>query len=262
MKIVVNAFFFAGIVTICLAFRQDKPPRLTLFLLIGQSNMAGRGTPEAEDQQPNPHVWMFTKELTWVPARDPMHFDKPAVIGVGPGLSFAKRLSAADPNLNIGLVPCAVGGSGIDVWKPGAYYEPTQSYPYDDALRRARKALENGQLGGFIWHQGESDSSPEKASAYGEKLAGLVQWFRKDLNAPNVPFVVGTLGDFVVKRNPSAGTINATLQQVTQRIPDSYCVLATGLTDKGDSTHFDTPSARTLGQRYADVFIQHKLVKK
>ncbi|MBD2752391.1 sialate O-acetylesterase [Spirosoma validum] len=242
------------------AFRQDVPPRLQLFLLIGQSNMAGRGAVDAA-QQPNPHIWMLTKELSWVPARDPMHFDKPAVIGVGPGLAFAQKLAATYPALNIGLVPCAVGGSGIDVWKPGAYYEPTKSYPYDDALRRAKKALEQGQLAGFIWHQGESDSTPDKAGVYEEKLVELVNRFRKELNAPNVPFVVGTLGDFVVKRNPDAKTVNDALQRATQHIPDSYCVLSSGLTDKGDSTHFDTRSAQTLGQRYADVFIQKKLIK-
>ncbi|QMW00503.1 sialate O-acetylesterase [Spirosoma foliorum] len=255
-----NIVLMSLILLITLAFKQDVPPQLQLFLLIGQSNMAGRGVPEAEDQQTNPHIWMLTKELSWVPARDPMHFDKPAVIGVGPGFSFAKRLAETYPEMNIGLIPCAVGGSGIDVWKPGAYYEPTQSHPYDDALRRAKKALENGQLAGFIWHQGESDSEPEKAIVYEEKLAELVQRFRKDLNAPHVPFVVGTLGDFVVNRDPEAKIVNEALQQATKHIPNSYCVVSEGLTDKGDSTHFDTHSARILGQRYADVFIHKKLI--
>ncbi|GAB3992859.1 sialate O-acetylesterase [Spirosoma daeguense] len=246
---------------VTLAFRQDVPPRLQLFLLIGQSNMAGRGVPETEDKQTHPRIWMLDKAETWVPAQDPMHFDKPAVIGVGPGFPFAKRLTEAYPSMNIGLVPCAVGGSGIDSWKTGAYYEPTKSHPYDDALRRAKKALENGQLAGFIWHQGESDSNPEKAPDYEAKLTELVARFRKDLNAPNVPFVVGTLGDFVVKRNPNAKTVNEALQKATQHIPNSYYVLSEGLTHKGDSTHFDTQSARTLGRRYADVFIQKKLIK-
>ena len=254
-------WIYALFLFVTLAFKQDVPPRLQLFLLIGQSNMAGRGVLDNTDQQPHPRIWMLTKELSWVPARDPMHFDKPAIVGVGPGLSFAKRLADTYPAITIGLVPCAVGGSGIDVWKPGAYYEPTKSYPYDDALRRAKKALENGQLAGFIWHQGESDSTPDKASVYDEKLIELVQRFRNDLKAPNVPFVVGTLGDFVVKKNPNANTVNEALKRATQRIPTSYCVLSSGLTDKGDTTHFDTHSAQTLGQRYADVFIQKKLIK-
>ena len=257
----VNTFLISLSMLMALAFKQDVPPRLQLFLLIGQSNMAGRGVPESEDQQLDPHIWMLDKALNWVPARDPMHFDKPTIVGVGPGLSFAKRLAAAYPTLNIGLIPGAVGGSGIDVWKPGAYYEPTKSYPYDDAMRRAKKALEQGQLAGILWHQGEADSEPEKAAVYEAKLAELVQRLRKELNAPNVPFVVGTLGDFYVNRTPAAKTINETLQRATQHIPNAYYVVSSGLTDKGDSTHFDTPSARTLGQRYADVFIQKKLVR-
>lgn len=257
----VNLPFIGLILFLTFAFKQDVPPRLQLFLLIGQSNMAGRGVPEVEDQTTHPRIWMLAKDLNWVPARDPMHFDKPDIVGVGPGLSFAKRLAEAYPNINIGLVPAAVGGSGIDVWKPGAYYEPTKSHPYDDALIRAKKALENGELAGFIWHQGESDSDPEKAIVYEEKLTELVQRFRKDLNAPNVPFAVGTLGDFVVDRDPEAKIVNKALQQAVQHIPNSYCVLSSGLTDKGDSTHFDTSSAHILGQRYADVFIQKKLIK-
>lgn len=260
MKTSAHLYFVSFILFIMAAFKQDVPPRLQLFMLIGQSNMAGRGVPEAEDQQDHPRIWMLTKELNWVPAHDPMHFDKPAIIGVGPGLAFAKRLADTYPKINIGLIPCAVGGSGIDVWKPGAYYDPTKSYPYDDALRRAKKALEQGQLAGFLWHQGESDSSSDKAGVYEKKLTELVQRLRKDLNAPHVPFVVGTLGDFVVNRNPDARTVNEALQRATQHIPDSYCVLSSGLTDKGDSTHFDTGSARTLGLRYADVFIRQKLV--
>ncbi|WP_234736795.1 sialate O-acetylesterase [Tellurirhabdus bombi] len=257
----INAFFGICLVAILLAFKQDTPPRLQLFLLIGQSNMAGRGVPEAEDQQPHSRVWTLTKEQTWVPARDPLHFDKPKVVGVGPGLAFAKRLAEQYPAMNIGLIPCAVGGSGIDVWKPGAYYEATKSHPYDDALARAKKALENGTLAGFLWHQGESDSKPGNTAVYGQKLAELVQRLRSDLNAPNVPFVVGTLGDFVVKRNPNAQIINETLQQATKKIPNSYFIVSAGLTHIGDSTHFDAASARTLGRRYADAFIQHKLLK-
>ncbi|WP_020604967.1 sialate O-acetylesterase [Spirosoma spitsbergense] len=261
MKISTNAFLVGFSLFTLFAFRQDVPPNLRLFLLIGQSNMAGRGIPEAEDEQTNPRIWMLTKDLNWVAAKDPMHFDKPAIVGVGPGLAFAKQLTDRYPKMNIGLIPCAVGGSGIDVWKPGAYYEPTKSHPYDDMLSRARKALEQGQLAGILWHQGESDSSPDKAGVYEAKLTELVQRLRQELNASTVPFVAGTLGDFVVKRNPDAKAVNDALQQAAQHIPNTYCVLSSELTDKGDSTHFDAASARTLGRRYADVFIQKKLIR-
>lgn len=250
-----NSLSFVWLLAICVAFKQDVPPRLKLFLLIGQSNMAGRGIPEDQDKQPHTHIWMLTKEQTWEPAHDPLHFDKPAVIGVGPGLAFAQKLVDNDPNLQIGLIPCAQGGSGIDVWVPGAFYAATKSYPYDDALKRAKKALENGELAGILWHQGESDSQPEKAAVYARKLTALISRIRTDLQAENVPFIVGTLGDFYVRKHPDAAKINTILATLPQTVPNTIAVSASGLTDKGDTTHFDTPSARTLGRRYAEAYL-------
>ncbi len=244
------------LVCISTAFKQDVPPRLRLFLLIGQSNMAGRGAVEADDQTEDPRIWMLTKDLTWVPARDPLHFDKPAVVGVGPGRAFARQVAATNPQMNIGLIPCAVGGSGIDVWQPGAYYEPTKSHPYDDALARAKKALEQGQLAGILWHQGESDSQPDKVAVYEQKLTAFINRLRVDLNAQSVPFIVGTLGDFYVAKHPVAGQVNAILRRLPATLRHVYCASATGLTDKGDSTHFDSASARALGSRYAAAYVQ------
>ena len=60
------------------------PPRekFHLFLLVGQSNMAGRGTLEKQDTTPHPRVLMLNKAGEWAPAVDPLHFDKPSA-GVG-----------------------------------------------------------------------------------------------------------------------------------------------------------------------------------
>jgi hypothetical protein len=98
--------------------------------------MAGRGKVEEQDKTTHPRIWMLSKDNTWVLASEPLHFDKPDVIGVGPGFAFAKALAEADTNVVIGLIPSAVGGSPIEVWEPGKYYEPTKSHPYDDAMKR------------------------------------------------------------------------------------------------------------------------------
>lgn len=50
--------------------------------------MAGCGTVEAQDKTPHPRVLMLNKADAWVPAIDPLHFDKPAA-GVGLGKTFA-----------------------------------------------------------------------------------------------------------------------------------------------------------------------------
>lgn len=213
--------------------------------------MAGRGEPADSDKQPNPHILMLNQNNQWVVATEPLHFDKPAVVGVGPGLAFARAMLAGDSTAFIGLIPVAVGGSAIDSWQPGGYHDQTKSYPYDDALRRAKAALPSGTLRGILWHQGESDSKPELVANYTEKLVTLINRFRQELATANVPVVVGTLGDFFVAQNPAAAQINTQLRNLPTRLPRVACIEATGLTDKGDQTHFDSPSARELGRQYA-----------
>jgi len=107
---------------------------MQLFLLAGQSNMAGRGKVEAQDSVVNPRVLKLDRSMAWVPAVDPLHWDKPALVGVGPGRSFGLALAARDGSVTIGLVAAAVGGSPISSWEPGALDSATGTHPYDDAL--------------------------------------------------------------------------------------------------------------------------------
>jgi hypothetical protein len=241
--------------------RQKK---LQLYLLVGQSNMAGRGYVEAQDTVPNRHVLRLNPAGQWEIAKDPIHFDKP-VAGVGPGLAFGRAMATADISSSIGLIPCAVGGTGIDAWAPGAYFADTKTRPYDDALARARLAQQTGTLAGIIWHQGETDSSPEKSTTYGPKLAALIARFRADLQAPNVPFVAGQLPDFqftkttpdgTTQPNPGAERVNAAVAALARTVPHYTYVSAAGTTERGDQLHFDARSARLLGQRYARAMQQ------
>jgi len=135
---------------------------MDLYLLIGQSNMAGRGLIDSNtNQEENASVLMLTKNGAWVPAKHPLHFDKPQMVGIGPGLAFGLAMLENSKSI-IGLIPCAVGGTSINKWIPGAYDSATKTHPFDDAKIRLEKALESGNLKGIIWHQGESDSPIEK----------------------------------------------------------------------------------------------------
>src|SRR6056297_770960 len=64
-----------------------------LFLLVGQSNMAGRGKIDPAKNEPHERVWSYNREQEWVPAVDPLHFDKPKIVGVGLGRTFANVLA-------------------------------------------------------------------------------------------------------------------------------------------------------------------------
>ncbi|MBO2012267.1 sialate O-acetylesterase [Siccationidurans soli] len=233
--------------------------KFLLYLLIGQSNMAGRGLVEAEDTVPNQRVLRLNRAGQWEVAKDPIHFDK-AVAAVGPGLTFGRLMAAQDASITIGLIPCAVGGSGIAAWAPGVYFADTQTHPYDDALARARTAMHTGTLAGIIWNQGETDSNSEKSAVYEQKLKALIEQLRTDLQAPTVPFVAGQLPDFQINKigadsqlhlNEAAQRINQAVAELQKRVSNYTYITAEGTADIGDHVHFNAASARLLGLRYA-----------
>lgn len=230
------------------------PRRYDLYLLVGQSNMAGRGPLDAESAQPHARVFALAKDGTWAPGRDPLHFDKPEA-AVGPGLAFGKAMAEADPQAVIGLIPCAVGGTSIALWTPGSQDPVTKSFPYDDALRRARLALRDGVLKGILWNQGEADRGGDRRKVYGERLTALAARLRADLEAPAVPFVAAELADLDEKQQGNVRAFNAIVNGLGGGIPHFACVSAQGFAHKGDRLHLDTASARELGRRYAAAML-------
>ena len=226
-----------------------------LFLLAGQSNMAGRGKVAKMDKIPHPRVLTLTKNNKWVPAADPIHFDKECA-GVGPGRTFGITLADKFKNITIGLIPCAAGGSPISAWRPGQKWKQTNSYPYDDAVKRTRQAMKSGVLKGILWHQGESDCSPEKAKVYEKELKDLIRRFRKDLSSPNVPFIPGRLGQCDEPRNSFRKMINKSLLAITKKVKSTCLVSSDGLRCKRDKIHFDAKSQREFGRRYAAAYMR------
>lgn len=236
----------AGLLPI-LAFASDSPggeppgPAVThVFLLIGQSNMAGRGRVESVDRMPNPRVFAMARDKRWVPAVEPIAFDKPGLAGVGPGCALGKAVADSHPGWVVGLVPAAFGGTTLDQWRPGGEL-------YVDAVARTRAALGGGaRLAGILWLQGESET-PQTAETYVARFSQMAARLRADLNAGDVPIIVGELGRFV----SVADAVNPQLARLPSVIPKCGLVSSLGLTDKGDHLHFDSPSARELGRRYA-----------
>ncbi len=216
-----------------------------LYLLIGQSNMAGRGNLEDQDKQPHPQILTLTKANTWAPAVDPIHFDKP-IAGVSLGRTFGLEMAKADGKIRIGLIPCAVGGTPIGRWQKGADL-------YEVALKRARVAMKEGVIKGVLWHQGENDSGKaETAKIYAKQLDAMIAALRQDLAAPQLPVIVGELGEFY-REGASVALVNDALRALPERMARTAFVPSKGLGHKGDEVHFDAPAYREFGRRYAEA---------
>ena len=209
--------------------------------------MAGQGAVEAQDKTPIPRVYMLTKELEWKPAVDPLHFDKPDIAGVGLGRSFARELSKSNPNASIGLIPAAFGGTSLEEWHPGGKL-------YNDAVARARAAMKFGKRRGILWHQGEADSGKEEnAKSYRERWTKVIGSLREDLNAADLPVVVGQLGQFY--SGAFARTVDEQLAIAPLQVSRVAFVSSGGLKPKSDNVHFDAASLREFGRRYAHAFL-------
>ena len=235
---------------------------LDLYLLVGQSNMAGRGRVEPQDQQADARVVVLRSGGEWRQAMEPLHADKPSVVGVGPGRSFGLAVADRKAGRRIGLVPCAVGGSPIAAWQPGAVFEVEPGrlvHPFDDALLQMAQASAAGRWRGILWHQGESDSNERDAPLYEERLRQLLLRLRAALGDAQLPVLIGQMGRWPGKPWSAAkAQVDAAHQRVAQTLGHAAFVSAEGLGLHADGlqVHFDAAGARELGRRYAAALKQ------
>jgi len=183
----------------------------------------------------------------WLLATEPLHQDCPEA-GIGPGMSFAESLLSEYPDICVGLIPCAVGATSISEWLPGTEL-------YRQTINTTLKA--GAELLAVLWHQGEFDANdPGRVAAYAERFKTLIKSIRTDLNAPDLPFIAGELGDFIDAASgfPYGRSISEILKSLVHSITKYACVSATGLTDKGDQLHFSSSSQRKLGRRYSAAY--------
>jgi hypothetical protein len=224
---------------------------LHVFLLLGQSNMAGFQAALDEDKVTDPRIIALgfddcpaagRVEGEWSVAMPPLHECWNGALG--PGDSFASTMLQAYPADDmIGLVPLALSGKPVETFMQGL---PESRYEWIRA--RAQAAIDaGGIIEGMIFHQGESNCGQED---WPDKLATFVSDLRKDLGLDDdVPFIAGELlhsGD-CARHNP-----------LVHRVPDvlanAYVVSAAGL-DMADGDpwrlHFSREAEIELGRRFA-----------
>lgn len=225
--------------------------------MIGQSNMAGRGDFGDVPEIKNPDCFMLRNGL-WQKMSEPINPDRNIFTyfhsGRGLSASFADEY-AKHFGEQIGLIPCAEGGSRLDQWEPGGLL-------YDNAINNARLAMRTSTLTGILWHQGESDChSEEDAKTYLARFVSMIEQLRKDLGNEALPVVVGGLGDFLEDYDDEikykhTKTVQEALKQIPSTIQNCAFASAEGLTDRGDGVHFNSKSYRVLGERYFQSYLE------
>ena len=222
-----------------------------IYILAGQSNMAGRGLVQPQDTVPSPHVLALDKNNEWVYAKEPLHYYEPERTGLDCGLSYGKKLSGLyGKDITIGLVPCAVGGSSIEQWLGDSTYRDISLY--SNLIKKAKLAAQYGIIKGILWHQGESNAGYASYKNFPQKLQSFFTKLRNDLGNPDLPVYAGELASFLNKRsNPFADSVNSDLQQLSVTMKNFYVIKTNDLTPKPDSIHFNSTSQRIMGERFA-----------
>nr|XP_023886850.1 probable carbohydrate esterase At4g34215 [Quercus suber]POE68060.1 putative carbohydrate esterase [Quercus suber] len=253
-------FIFVCPIAACVEPQELSPENI--FLLAGQSNMAGRGgVPKVNGHwnkkvpaecSPNPSILQLSLHKTWVVAHEPLHeeIDKYKTCGVGPGMPFAHEVLAKDPNFGvIGLVPCAIGGTKITDWAKGS-----STGHYKQLVERANASLKSGgKIKALLWYQGESDTQQQTdARLYKRRLKRLFTNIRADLNSPNLQIIQVAL----------ASGYNNTLKEIVRAaqlgidLPDLQTVDAKGLPLEQDHLHLSTAAQVRVGKMLANAFLQ------
>ncbi|GJN37112.1 hypothetical protein PR202_gb26037 [Eleusine coracana subsp. coracana] len=238
---------------------------MRIFVLSGQSNMAGRGgvynrtwdgvlPPECA---PHPRILRLSAALAWEEAREPLHadIDLTKTCGVGPGMAFAHavlpRLDAPGPGgaeAAIGLVPCAIGGTAIWEWA-------REERLYEQMIARARAAAGRGEIQAVLWYQGESDAESKHATAaYRENMERLIANVREDLGMPQLPFIQVALAS-----GNATNIEKVRSAQLSINLPNVVTVDAMGLPLKEDNLHLTTEAQVKLGEMLAEAYIKNFL---
>lgn len=231
-----------------------KKENIWVFIMAGQSNMAGRGIVESEDTITDKRILSVNKDGQIVIAKEPLHFYEPERIGLDCGLSFAKTLITKIPDsVSILIIPTAVGGSSIRQWLGDSVFRNVKLF--SNFLAKVDIAKQNGVIKGILWHQGESDANEINIPLHKERLGLLFSKFRDAVGNKELPVLMGELGSFSGNRE-NFDLINKSFHEYATGDKNSSVISTGDLKDKGDQLHFNSVGQRTMGKRFAETWLK------
>lgn len=209
---------------------QSPPQGKHLFILSGQSNMAG----------------------------------------LRPNESFTPTVAKIFGKDRILVVKDAQGGQPIrrwyKNWKPAAGKKGPKATGdlYDRLLKKVQAAIKGQKLLSvtFLWMQGERDARERHGDVYAASLKGLVDQLETDLKRKDINVVIGRLSDFDMKnrRYGHWTKIREVQVQFAKTHPRAAWVdtddLNDGLNRRGkkimNDLHYSAEGYKTLGKRFAE----------
>ncbi|WP_027076671.1 sialate O-acetylesterase [Maribacter antarcticus] len=228
-----NKLIVLGLVVMLVSSCVPQPEAKHVFILSGQSNMAGLDLKE----------------------------------------SFIPKVEAKFGNENIIVIKDAAGGQPIrrwyKDWKPLEGNEPkAQPDLYDSLMTKVNAAVGNVKMKSvtFIWMQGERDAREKLGEVYENSLIGLYSQLSNDLNRKDVNFLIGRLSDFDIQNTtyPHWAMIRDIQVKVAQSNPCFDWINTDDLNDGrtrggkeiNNDLHMSAKGYVLMGERFANKAIQ------
>jgi hypothetical protein len=197
-----------------------EPGKTRLFILSGQSNMAG----------------------------------------LNPDVSFTPAIKAAYPGDEIVVVKSAQGGQPIRRWHrawkapEGSKIKATGTNGdlYDRLMEQVKKASAGKKFDtvSFVWMQGERDAKEDLAAVYLDSLRGLVAQLHADLGRKDITVVIGRLSD-CDRKSASWKAVREAQVAFAEKEPLSAWVDTDDLNGDRDALHYTKEGYAELGKRFA-----------
>jgi lysophospholipase L1-like esterase len=217
-----------------------QPPRtLEVVILVGQSNMEGRGDPGQlpKDIPAEPgQVWHYNDG--WKPAVSSLSGQS-----VGPALPLADHLLRISPERHVGILTCTNGGTEIGLWMPGGEL-------FEACVERIRAVRSRVKIMAVAYYQGESDAvSAEAVAAWPDQFERLKAALLAETGP--VQFILVVLGNLARETHPFLHW--AEMQAAQRSIKNVQHIEASDFPLGPDGLHLGTAGQVALGRALAEA---------
>lgn len=220
-----NIILIGSLMLLCCASTRAADADIHLFILSGQSNMAG----------------------------------------LNPEISFVPTVNEAFGAGNVVVIKDALGGQPIRRWykkwqSPDGKSPEKTGDLYDRLMQKVNAAIEGKSIRTvtFVWMQGERDARESLGEVYAKSLQGLIDQLADDLGRKDLNVVIGRISDFDMtnKTYPHWTMVRDAQVKVAESNPHYTWVDTDDLNGPHNALHYTPDGYRTLGKRFADKAVE------
>ncbi len=252
-----NKIFVIVMAALFVSLGHDAAAGARIFLLAGQSNMAGAGLydqlQEAE-KKTSARVKIWNKN-EWQELGPGVSANQGRF---GPEIAFGRAMRKAYPVDEIYLIKTAAGGTSMHKhW----HVENGGGPMLRRFLARARAALTNLDeneieytIAGMLWMQGESDAAQGKGAEYEVSLRKFITAMRREFKQNEMPFILGRILPTFDNPKGNGPLVRAAQESVARELKNVAC-FDTDDFERINKGHYNHKGQIRLGATFAQHFL-------